>query len=338
METLVCSAPGELRLEQRKPPEPGPGEVLVKVRRVGLCGTDYHIFEGNQPFLQYPRVMGHELSVEVVAAPPSTGFTTGQVCVVNPYLSCGTCIACRKGKPNCCTRIAVLGVHRDGGMTELLSLPAQNLMAAEGLSVDECAMVEFLAIGAHAVRRSRLTKDDRVLVIGAGPIGLGTALFASLSGARVSMLDRDTERLEVSRTLFDVANTLVAGDGLDDEIKRVTGGDGFDVVFDATGNRQSIERGFDFVASGGSYVLVSIVQGQITFTDQDFHRREMSLHGSRNATREDFERVIEAIRAGMVPREKWITHRTTLAGAVKDLPIWAHAKTGLIKAIVEVAP
>jgi 2-desacetyl-2-hydroxyethyl bacteriochlorophyllide A dehydrogenase len=338
IQALVCTQPGELRIEQREAPKPGPGEVLVKVRRVGVCGTDYHIFEGNQPFLKYPRVMGHELSVEVVEAPASSGLTKGQVVVVNPYLSCGTCISCRKGKPNCCTRIAVLGVHRDGGMTELLSLPVQNIVKADGLSVDECAMVEFLAIGAHAVRRSRMTAQDRALVVGAGPIGLGAALFASLTGAKVSLLDQDTGRLDAAKQLFDVAHTLIAGDNLDDEIKRVTDGDGFDVVFDATGNRKAMERGFDFVAAGGSYVLVSIVQGDITFTDQDFHRREMSLYGSRNATSEDFERVISAIRDGKVPSNKWITHRTTLEGAVKDVPVWTHSKAGLIKAVIEVAP
>ena len=171
-------------------PRRGPraGQVLVRPRRVGICGTDYHIFEGKHPFLQYPRVMGHELAVEVVEAPAGAASRAGEVCVVNPYLSCGACIACRSGKPNCCVRISVLGVHQDGGMAGLLSLPAGNLVRAPGLTPDQCAAVEFLAIGAHAVRRGAVTGRDRVLVVGAGPIGLGVALFARRAGAAVVVL------------------------------------------------------------------------------------------------------------------------------------------------------
>jgi 2-desacetyl-2-hydroxyethyl bacteriochlorophyllide A dehydrogenase len=281
--------------------------------------------------------MGHELAVEVVEAQPGSGFSTGQVCVVNPYLSCGHCIACRQGKPNCCVSIAVLGVHRDGGMTGLLSLPPQNLIPADGLGPDECAMVEFLAIGAHAVRRGFVSPKDRALVIGAGPIGLGVGLFASLSGAIVTMMDRDQQRLEVAGELFSIAGTITAsGDAMSDILKH-TAGEGFDIVFDATGSPGSIEAAFAFVASGGRYVLVSVVKGDISFTDSEFHRKEMTLIGSRNATLEDFERVIGAIRDGRAPADKWITHRTSLPNAVTNLPLWARQKTGLIKAVIEVA-
>jgi len=336
MDVLVCTQPGELKIEQRAAPQAGPGEALVRPRRIGICGTDYHIYEGNQPFLSYPRVMGHELAVEIVTAPAGSGFAPGQICVVNPYIACGECIACRKGKRNCCTRLAVLGVHRDGGMAELLAVPAINLVRADGLNVDECAMVEFLAIGAHAVRRSAVAPGDRALVIGAGPIGLGAGLFATLSGARVTMLDRDRSRLEAARDLFPVEHTVLADDTLKQQIAAITEGDGFDVVFDATGSRQSIEAGFDHLAHGGSYVLVSIVKGDVTFTDSDFHRRELTLLGSRNATSEDFERVIGAIRDGKAPSAKWITHRTTLARAATDLPVWARERSGLIKAVIAI--
>lgn len=337
IEALVCVQPGELKLEQRAPPRAEAGHVLVRPRRVGICGTDYHIYEGNQPFLSYPRIMGHELAVEVVENDTGTGPGVGSVCVVNPYLACGECHACRRGKPNCCMRLQVLGVHRDGGMTGLLSLPTGNLVAAEGLDADQCAMVEFLAIGAHAVRRGGVTPQDRVLVIGAGPIGLGAGLFASLSGGAVTMMDRDPARLAAAGSLYRTAGTILADGDVAAKVTDATNGDGFDVVFDATGNRRSIETGFSHVAHGGRYVLVSVVQGDITFTDADFHRRETTLLGSRNALNDDFERVIGAIRSGDIRSEAWITHRTTLAGAVTDLPRWASEKTGLIKAVIEIA-
>ncbi|MBX3576679.1 MAG: zinc-binding alcohol dehydrogenase family protein [Rhizobiaceae bacterium] len=335
MEALVCVKPGELRLEERPAPKPDPSHVLVRPRRVGVCGTDYHIFEGKHPYLNYPRVMGHELAVEVVDAPAGSGLNPGQIYAVNPYLSCGTCIACRRGKPNCCVRISVLGVHQDGGMTHLLSVPPQNLVRIDGLTVDQAATVEFLAIGAHAVRRGAVSPDDRVLVVGAGPIGLGAAIFARLAGASVAVLDREEARAETARRIAGAVPFVASDTGLK-ALDAHAAGEGFDVVFDATGSPPAMEKGFDHVAHGGRYVLVSVVREAITFMDPDFHRKEMTLLGSRNATSEDFDRVVAAIRSGEAPVNRLITHRTDLAGAVRDLPRWASAKDGLIKAVIEI--
>jgi 2-desacetyl-2-hydroxyethyl bacteriochlorophyllide A dehydrogenase len=335
VEALICSEPGSLQLVQMPSPEAGPDAVLVRPRRVGVCGTDYHIFQGKHPFLQYPRVMGHELAVEIVEAPAGSGFSSGEICVVNPYVSCGACIACRAGKPNCCVSISVLGVHRDGGMAEFLALPARNLVRADGLSADECASVEFLSIGAHAVRRGTVASGDRVLVVGAGPIGLGVALFARLSGGSVTVFDRDAERAATAQALTG-AVVLPAGQDVGEAARAATKGDGFDIVFDATGSQAAMEAGFDLVAHGGRYVFVSIVKDAITFRDPDFHRKEMTLFASRNATNADFERVVAAIRAGQVPIDRLITHRTDLEDAVRAIPVWATQKAGLIKALIEI--
>jgi 2-desacetyl-2-hydroxyethyl bacteriochlorophyllide A dehydrogenase len=324
-----------LELRQSPAPQAGPEAALVRPHRVGLCGTDYHIYEGKHPFLNYPRVMGHELAVEVVEAPPGAGATPGEDCVVNPYLFCGNCVACRAGKPNCCTRISVLGVHQDGGMAGLLCVPLRNLIPAQGLSVDQCATVEFLSIGAHAVRRGGVTAGDRALVVGAGPIGLGTALFARLAGARVTVMDRDPERAGMAKVVAGAEDTL-SGSDTAERVAALTGGEGFDVVFDATGSRQAVEAGFEFVAHGGRYVLVSVVKETITFSDPVFHSREMTLLGSRNATSADFAHVMSAIRDGKVPVHRLITHRVALREAVQQIPTWATEKAGLIKALIEI--
>jgi 2-desacetyl-2-hydroxyethyl bacteriochlorophyllide A dehydrogenase len=279
--------------------------------------------------------MGHELAVEVVDTPTDSDVSVGAVCVVNPYLACGCCIACSAGKPNCCVNVSVLGVHQDGGMAGLLSVPLGTLIRADGLTVDQCAAVEFLAIGAHAVRRAAVTSRDTVLIVGAGPIGLGVALFARAVGAPVAVFDREAERAASAKSIAGV--TIIPADTDPSQaVRAFTLGDGFHVVFDATGNRQSMERGFDFVAHGGRFVLVSVIKDSITFTDPDFHRKEMTLYGSRNATNEDFQRVIAAIRSGEVPVDRLITHRTGLADAVRNIPIWATQKTGLIKAVIEI--
>jgi 2-desacetyl-2-hydroxyethyl bacteriochlorophyllide A dehydrogenase len=335
VDALVCSEPGRLQIVQRPTPRSEPGRALVRPRRVGICGTDYHIFEGKHPFLAYPRVMGHELAVEVIEAPAEARLSPGEVCVVNPYLSCGRCIACLAGKPNCCVNISVLGVHQDGGLAGLLSVPAGNLIRAQGLTADECAAVEFLSIGAHAVRRGVVASRDKVLVVGAGPIGLGVALFARLSGGNVVVFDRDAERATAAQFIAGVV-AIPAGSDAEEAVSAFTHGVGFDVVFDATGNQAAMEKGFEFVAHGGRYVLVSVVKDPITFMDPDFHRKEMTLLGSRNATAEDFERVIAAIRNGDVPIGRLITHRTSLADAVRDIPVWATQKAGLIKALIEI--
>lgn len=335
IDVLVCSEPGKLQLVQRPGPQSDPARILVRPRRVGICGTDYHIFQGKHPFLQYPRVMGHELAVEVMEAPVASGLSAGEICVVNPYLSCGDCIACRAGKPNCCMKISVLGVHQDGGLAGLLSVPAGNVVRAKGLGADECASVEFLAIGAHAVGRGAVSNADNVLVVGAGPIGLGVALFARLTGARVAVVDREPERAAAAQSIAGATALRADGDP-SQAVGDFTDGNGFDVVFDATGSRAAMEKGFDFVAHGGRYVLVSVIKDAITFMDPDFHRKEMTLLGSRNATTGDFERVIEAIRVGQVPIGRLITHRTSLADAVHNIPVWATQKTGLIKALIEI--
>ena len=335
MDALVCLKPGKLKLTDLAAPTAGPEMALVRPHRVGVCGTDYHIFEGKHPYLEYPRVMGHELAVEVIESPAGTNLVFGDICVVNPYLSCGHCVACQAGKPNCCMSISVLGVHQDGGMTGLLTLPPGNLIPAGGLTTDECATVEFLAVGAHAVRRSGATKNDRALVVGAGPIGLGVAIFAKRAGASVTVIEVDPERTAVANTVVKV-EMVAAGSDAARTTHLTNDGEGFDVVFDATGSQKAMENGFEFVAHGGRYVLVGVVKDSISFSDPDFHRKEMTLLGSRNATSADFEDVIAAIKDGAVPVDRLITHRTSLRDAVQDIPRWATQKNGLIKALIEI--
>ena len=338
MQAAVCRTPHDIVLESRPKPGIGPDEVLLRIKRAGICGTDYHIYTGNQPYLNYPRLIGHELSGVVELAPPGSGLTEGEMVVVNPYVACGTCHACQQGLPNCCMKIAVLGVHRDGGMADYLSLPQRNLIPAKGLDADQAGSVEFLAIGAHGVRRGAVRPGMKVLVVGAGPIGVGVAIFAKLDGGEVTLVDRDRDRLDMVGGVTGIRRHILADDRLTQSVAEATGGDGFDVVFEATGNPGSMEASFLHVAHGGRLVLVGLVKAAISFSDPEFHRREMSVLASRNATREDFDKVMNAMRDGHVDVSRLITHRTTLDRVTRDLPHWAEHKAGLIKAMVEVAP
>lgn len=337
MKAVICRSPGDLVVEDRPAPStPPPDWALVAVSHVGICGTDYHIFEGKHPFLAYPRIMGHEVSGTVIEACEGVDLAVGEPVIINPYLACGKCIACRQGKPNCCVRIEVLGVHRDGAMCERILVPAQNLYPANGLSLADAAAVEFLAIGAHAVRRSLADPGARTLVIGAGPIGLGTALFARIAGLDVTLLDMSAERLDFAASELGFAILDGSKGTATDLVREATNGEGFDVIFDATGNTQSVQSAFPHVAHGGTLVLVSVVKDDIVFSDPEFHKREMTLVGSRNALRADFDHVATSIRDGAVPLAKLVTHRTTLGDTPRDLARWAHAKSGLIKAVIQV--
>ena len=334
MMSVVCRKPGELALEERPLPERQPDEVLIGIRRIGICGTDYHIFEGLHPFLQYPRVMGHELSAEVLEAPKGSKYAEGDPVIVIPYLVCGKCVACRRGKTNCCTTLQCLGVHCDGGMTERYALPEKNLYPAEGLSLDQAAMVEFLAIGAHAVRRSRLIPGDRALVVGTGPIGIGAALFARIAGAEVTLMDRVPAILDLASSITGFGAKVVADENAPERIAMLTNGENFDVVFDATGSARAMEKSFDYVASGGSYVMVGVVKDRIAFSDPEIHRKELTIYASRNATRDDFDTVVTAMQAGKIPTARLNTHSCALDELPAAMPGWTHDRVGVVKAMV----
>ena len=333
MRAIRCNAPGELALVEIERPELKSGWVRVGISHIGICGTDYHIYEGKHPFLQYPRIMGHELSGTVLDANGAEGLSEGDVVVVNPYLACGTCPACREGKTNCCETLTVLGVHGDGGMAEEITVPAENLYLAEGLSQRDAAMVEFLAIGAHAVRRTELKPGWRVLVVGGGPIGLGVAFFARIAGSTVTILDAAADKLEAARQFGFGAAALDEREG---EAFKQAMGSGFDAVFDATGSIAAMNGAVAYCRNGGALTLVGVVKGTLAWEDPEIHRRELTIRCSRNATREDFDHVMASIRAGHVPTDRIATHATSFDDVPVNLPLWAKARQGLIKAIISV--
>lgn len=336
MRAVLCRNPKELEIVERPIPERKQGEALVRIRRIGVCGTDMHIYQGNQPYFVYPRVMGHELSGEIAEVGAGSSFTPGDAVYIVPYLHCGQCIACRAGRTNCCTSLKVLGVHIDGGMCEFLSVPETHLFKAEGITLDEAAMVEFLAIGAHAVARAKVSRGERALVVGAGPIGLGVAIFAGLKGAEVSIIDGREDRLAFAQKNLGVAHAIQVGPTDVEEMKALTDGEFYTHVFDCTGSPKAMERGFSLVAHAGTYVLVSIVQGNISFSDPEFHKRETTLLSSRNATLADFATVMTAMRDGKVPTRAIKTHSAPLWDVAKKMPEWITPEAGTVKAVLEV--
>ncbi|WP_110686705.1 zinc-binding alcohol dehydrogenase family protein [Salinicola aestuarinus] len=336
MQVVVCSQPGEMRVTERPVPACAAHEARVAIQRIGICGTDIHAFGGNQPYFSYPRVLGHELSGEVVAVGEDVDAgLLGQAVYVIPYLHCGECRSCRQGRTNCCQHLEVIGVHRDGGMADSLNVPASHLVPVPGLSAEALALVECQAIGAHAVRRGQVEQHDFVVVVGAGPIGIGVLQVARSRGARVAMVDTNRERLALCRDALGAEAVWHATD--DDvvaEIEAMNDGALADVVFDATGNPAAMNRGFDFAGHGGRYVLVSVVKADIRFSDPDFHRKELTLMGSRNATREDFDTVTRLMGSGDIQTAPLITHRGKLDELPALMPGWCDPASGVVKAMV----
>ncbi|MGZ5246645.1 MAG: zinc-binding alcohol dehydrogenase family protein [Flavitalea sp.] len=336
MKTLVCAEPGKFEYRTETKPELKDGHAIIKIKRIGICGTDLHAYEGTQPYFNYPRILGHELAGELVEFDDAPGFMAREAVTFIPYFNCKECIACRRGKPNCCTRMQVCGVHVDGGMVEYLSVPSASLVHGQGLSFDDLALIEPLAIGAHGIRRAGVEKDEFVLVIGAGPIGMGTMEFARIAGAQVIALDINEQRLRFCKEKLNVHHIVNAlSPDVTEQLMKITSGDMPTVVMDATGNLKAINNAFQYMAHGGRYVLIGLQKGEINFSHPEFHKREATLMSSRNATREDFEYVIHNMKNGEINPKSYITHRVKFDKVKEEFQGWLDPGNGVIKAMVE---
>lgn len=335
--------PGEWHvMKMPKPGRPGPSEALVRVHQVGICGTDIAGYLGKMPFFSYPRIPGHELGVEVMAVGSQVQHVrVGDLCSVEPYINCGVCFACRRGLTNCCEQNQTLGVHCDGGLRPEFLLPAGKLHPANGLTASQCALVETLAIGRHAVGRANIQPGMVTVVVGAGPIGLSAVVFAHLAGSSVIVLDPIAARLDFVERHFEIASeNRIHVTNNEDSVRAVllrTHHQGAEVVIDATGNAQAMSHSMNFCAFGGKLVYVGITQGELRFPHAPImHRRELSLLASRNALPEDFRQIIENIRDGRISTDPWITHRASFADFTSKFESWTRPETGVVKAMVEI--
>jgi 2-desacetyl-2-hydroxyethyl bacteriochlorophyllide A dehydrogenase len=322
MKQIVLNSPGTF-LEREVPlPIPGKGEALLRMEKVGVCGSDFHAFAGRHPIYTYPRVIGHELSATVIGIDSNeNGIQVGDRCAIEPYVACGQCRACSRGKNNCCEQLRVLGIHVDGGLQEYFSVPISLLHKSDLLSLDQLALVETLGIGAHAVLRSGLTASDSAIIVGAGPIGIAVAQFASSSGAKISIIEKVESRRKFVEEMGYTAYPAC-------EERRA------DVVFDATGNAAAMGQSLTCVATGGSLVFVGLTREPVYIDDSLFHRKEATILASRNSYGL-FPQIIKKIEEGAIDTSHWITHRLSLSQVAVEfekLP----TRTGLIKAIVDV--
>ncbi len=330
MKTYVLEQPGRfMPADTAAPGAPGPGDVLVRVLTVGVCGTDLHAFEGTQPFFAYPRIIGHELAVEILAAGEGVaGLDPGDRCAVNPYLACGECGACRVGRTNCCARLAVLGVHTDGGMRDRIHLPASHVYKCRRLPAAQIPLVETLAVGHHAVGRAAAQPADRALVAGAGPIGLSVIEFLKLAGADIGVIEKIPERLDFARRNFGLTRCYPSHQEAQQEEPSW-------LVFDCTGDRGSMEASIQRLQHGGRLIFVGLINDHVSLFDPDLHRREATILSSRNSTPADMLSVLDHMESGRIDVAAWPTEIARPDAMNGRFPVWLRREAGIVKAVID---
>jgi 2-desacetyl-2-hydroxyethyl bacteriochlorophyllide A dehydrogenase len=334
MKYIICDKPYELISKEKDAPAITKGSALLRVKRVGICGTDMHAYHGNQAFFSYPRILGHELAAEVLeVSDENHNNRKGDKVVVVPYMNCGECVACKTGKTNCCENLKVFGVHTDGGMQEIITFPTRLLIEANDLSWDEIVIVEPLSIGAHALRRAEGKEGEILVVMGCGPIGIGIIQLAQTLGMKVIGVDVNDYRLQVAKEQFGTDLVVNAMDSPIEKIKDFTGGRLADTVMDATGSKGAIEGAIQYMRHGGNLVLVGLTKGDLTFHHPAIHAKETTLMCSRNATMEDFEFVMDAMRRKKIHASNYITRRAGADTIVRDFSTWTSAESKEIKVV-----
>lgn len=335
MRSIHVTTPGEVDVVEVEDPRPRPGEALLRVRYAGICGSDVQTFRGTQPFASYPRVPGHEFSAEILEINGSSeDLAVGDVVTGVPYFQDGTCYSCRRGLINACERNETMGVHRDGAFQELITMPLERLHRARGVDPRDLAIVEPFSIGYHAVLRADVAEGERVLVLGAGAIGLLTMIAARTRGAEVWIADVVASRLEVATTLGAAGTVDLAQETVDSAVQAATGGDGFDVVFEATGLPISFLNAIEAAAFGARLVLIGNGTREVTLNQSALIKKELDVLGSRNS-KGVFETLIDLLERGVVDVSPLRTKIVPLTEAKQALEDAAAGATDDIKVLIE---
>ena len=336
MKALFLTAIGQTEIREIEKPSIGPEEVLLKIGMVGFCGGDLNGFKGLFELQEYPNVLGHEVggTIEAMGSQVPESFKLGNKVTVYPYLNCGKCISCRKGRRNACQDNKTMGVRRPGAMTRYIAIHWQDLFTSEKLSLKELALVEPLTVGFHAAARGRVSSQDRVAVIGCGIVGMGAIASAVNRGAEVIAIDIDDSKMDIAKKIG-VAHTInTSREDLHEALMRITDGDGPDVIIEAVGNAITYRAAVDKVAYTGRVVCIGYAKSAVEFNTGIFVRKEIEILGSRNCT-DEFPEVIAYLEAGKFPVEDVISKTVSLDDAGASLADWAANAKGITKIMVD---
>lgn len=338
MKAVVLSGPGQAALTTVS--EPGladEDEILLSVRKVGLCGSDLNSYRGRNPLITYPRIPGHEISA--VVAENNDKFPSlqrGTAVTVVPYTNCGHCSACLKGRPNACKFNQTLGVQRDGALTEFILVKANRILKAD-LPLTELCLVEPLTVGFHAVARGRVVPTDTVAVFGCGGVGLGAIAGAAFRGATTIAVDVDEGKLETARKAGALHAIHNEGDCLHDRLMELTAGRGPDVIIEAIGLPQTFRAAVEEVAFAGRVVYIGYAKENVAYETRLFVQKELDILGSRNAQPDDFREVTQMLESGLFPVKDAITHSVSMDETPAIFAAWDRDPTQFRKIIVNVS-
>ncbi len=337
MKALQIVAPLQVELKEIEKPVCKADEVLLRIRYVGFCGSDLNTYLGRNPMVRMPVIPGHEVGavIETVGTEVPDFLKPGMNVTVNPYTNCGKCAACRNGRVNACEYNETFGVQRNGTMTDLVALPWTKVIPADGLSARNCALVEPMSVGFHAVSRAQVTDIDTVMVIGCGMIGLGAVIRASLRGARVIAVDLDEEKLEVARSLGATFTVNSKTEDIHAKLQEYTEGTGPDVVIEAVGSTPTYVMAIQEVAFTGRVVYIGYARNEVAFQTKLFVQKELDIRGSRNAMPNDFRAVIRYLQQAVCPIDKLISKEVTIEQAGKALQEWADNPSKVFRILVK---
>ena len=338
MKTVLINKPFEIAVTDTPKPEVKEGEALLKILYCGICGADVASYTGNQPFTTYPRIPGHEFSAEIVSIPENDkGLKAGDIVTANPYFNCGECYSCRRGFVNCCTDNKTMGVQRDGSFCEYVAMPVERIYQGKGLSAKELALVEPFTIGYHAVNRAPVKSPDKVLVVGAGPIGLFALISAINKGAEVYVADILDGRLQKALEFGAKGVINSAKTDIKEEAMKITGGDGFDCCIEACGQSVTFLNCIDCCAFAGNIILIGNGKKETTFLHSILLKKELNVYGSRNSYPTDFKDVIDLISSGKVDVLKMVSDIYPMDRADEAFKALANNKGDLCKVLVKIA-
>jgi threonine dehydrogenase-like Zn-dependent dehydrogenase len=337
MRALVIDDVGHSGLQEMPDPDPGHGEVLIGIRHIGLCGSDLATFTGMNPLVELPRIPGHEIGGEIIATGPGVAdaFRSGRQVTVLPYTSCDQCSSCRKGRVNACRYNKTLGVQQNGGLADMIALPAEKVILNDTLPPHRLALVEPLSVGFHAVRRGRVAAEDRVAVIGCGMIGMGVILAATAIGATVTAIDISDEKLAIARRFGAVHTIHSRREDVAARLDELTGGDGADVVLEAVGSPETFVQAVELACFSGRVVYIGYSKAPVSYDTKYFNLKELDIFGSRNSTLEDFREVIACLERLGDNADGLISRTFAFEDAAQALPYWSETRAETLKILIE---
>lgn len=338
MKAIVIPNPDEIEIREVPMPVVRDGEALLKVRYVGICGADLASYTGNQPFTTYPRIPGHEFSAEIVEIPKNDkGLKAGDIVTCNPYFNCGECYSCKRGYVNCCTDNQTMGVQRDGAFCEYIAMPVERIFKGRGLSAQELALIEPFSISQHAVSRAEIKPTDKVLVVGAGPIGLFALLAAKQKCGKIAVADILDNRLSLATEYGADAVVNTKTQSLEEFTKEFTDGNGFDVCIEACGAPETFLACIDSAAFAANVILIGNGKRETTFNHSILLKKELNIHGSRNALKDDFINNIDLVAEGKADVMKMVSGVYSMENAIDAFEALRNNSGDLAKLLIKIA-